>query len=68
MLLNQTVLIKWNPKNKQYYANKGYIYTKMKDNFLVKIDDLSDSSDVLVDEARPHTRDFSHELGRLYIC
>lgn len=20
------------------------------------------------DEARPHTRDFSHELGRLYIC
>lgn len=49
MLLNQTVLIKWNPKNKQYYANKGYIYTKMKDNFLVKIDDLSDSSDVLVD-------------------
>ena len=22
----------------------------------------------LIDEARPHTRDFSHELGRLYIC
>lgn len=22
----------------------------------------------LFDEARPHTRDFSHELGRLYIC
>jgi hypothetical protein len=21
-----------------------------------------------IDEARPHTRDFSHELGRLYIC
>ena len=22
----------------------------------------------IFDEARPHTRDFSHELGRLYIC
>ena len=22
----------------------------------------------IIDEARPHTRDFSHELGRLYIC
>lgn len=21
-----------------------------------------------IDEVRPHTRDFSHELGRLYIC
>jgi len=31
---------------------------------------LEDAKDEIenFDEARPHTRDFSHELGRLYIC
>ena len=35
-------------KNKKYYEEKGYIYTKMKDDFDVQVFDLSEGSDVSV--------------------
>lgn len=41
--------MKWHPMNKQYYENKGYTYTKMYNEFEVKVEDLSDNSHVLVD-------------------
>ena len=49
MLLTKTVKTKWNPSNKKWYGNKGYVYTKMKDEFEVKVGDLMDNSNVKVD-------------------
>lgn len=49
MLLTKTVIIKWNSKHKKYYESKGYIFTKWKDEFEVKIEDLPDNSHALVD-------------------
>ena len=47
-LISKTAIVKWNPKNKEYYENKGYTYTKWKDEFKVKVEDLSDSSQSFV--------------------
>ena len=49
MILTKSVLIKWHSKNKKWYEERGYIFTKMKDEFEVKVEDLSDGTDVLVD-------------------
>ena len=43
-LLSDVIPIKWNPANKQWYESKGYIFTKCKDEFEVKIEDLSKAS------------------------
>jgi len=48
MLLTKEVKMKWNPVNKKWYGNKGYIFTKYKDEFEVRIEDLSDGSGVFV--------------------
>ena len=40
MLLTKTVKIKWNKNQKQNYISKGYKYTKMGDEFEIKVDDL----------------------------
>ena len=47
-LITETVKIKWNPRNKKYYESFGYIYTKMGDEFEVKIEHLTKGSDVKV--------------------
>lgn len=49
MLLTKTVKMKWNPNIKKYYEQRHYIYTKMGDEFEVKVEDLQDGSHVLVD-------------------
>lgn len=41
LIPNQLVKMKWHPRNKEYYENLGYIYTKMGDGFDVKIEDLT---------------------------
>lgn len=46
MLLTKTVITKWNPANIKWYEGKGYIFTKWKDEFEVKVEDLSDGSSV----------------------
>lgn len=48
MLLTNTVMIKWYPRNKNWYKNKGYIFTKMEGEFEVKIKDLPNTSRVLI--------------------
>lgn len=40
--------MKWNSRNKKYYEDKGYTYTKMKDEFEVLVTDLPKYSAVLV--------------------
>ena len=48
MLLNQKVTLKWNSKIKKHYVDLGYIYTKMGDEFLVDINDLTKGSNARV--------------------
>lgn len=39
-IIQETLKIKWNTKTKTYYEDKGYIFTKFKDEFEVKIKDV----------------------------
>lgn len=38
---NQIIKIKWHSQNKEHYINKGYVFTKYRDEFLVRAEDLS---------------------------
>jgi len=49
MLISKTVMMKWNSRNKKLYESKCYTFTKMGDEFEVKIEDLTKGSPVLVD-------------------
>ena len=48
MLLTKTVKLNWHPKIKKHYEEKEYIYTKMGDEFEVKVEDLTKGSNVKV--------------------
>ena len=48
-LVTKTVKVKWNSKIKKYYEALGYIFTKMGDEFEVRIEDLPKSSHVKVE-------------------
>lgn len=43
-IVNKTVKVKWNGRNKKYYESLGYEYTKLGDEFEVKVEDLSNGS------------------------
>jgi DNA-binding CsgD family transcriptional regulator len=47
-LLTKTVIVKWHSQNKNRFVNKGYQFTKMGDGFKVKVEDLTDGSNVKV--------------------
>lgn len=49
MLITKQVEITWNPQNKNHYVEKGYTYTKMRDTFIVDVNDLTESSNYRVD-------------------
>jgi len=44
MLLSKSAMMKWHPRNKKYYKEKEYPFTKMGDEFEVKVEDLTDGS------------------------
>ena len=44
LLLQKTVKVKWNSKNKKRYVDAGYIFTKMGDEVEIKTEDLSPGS------------------------
>lgn len=48
MLLTKEVTMFWNGNNKKHFVSKGYIFTKMKDKFIVDVNDLSHGSKVKV--------------------
>lgn len=78
MLLTKTVKIKWHPSNKKYYELKGYKFTKWKDEFEVKVEDLSNGAkthvDVMCDECKEILiylkwqtyKRYVHEDGKYY--
>lgn len=45
---NQMIKVKWHSQNKDHYINKGYVFTKYKDEFLVRAEDLSKSATAMV--------------------
>jgi rubrerythrin len=49
LLITKNVKIRWKSNNKKWYEGNGYIFTKMGDDFQVKIDDLSRGTNTLVD-------------------
>lgn len=77
-LISKTTTMKWNTKNKIYYESKGYIFTKWKDKFEVKTEDLSKGCGVHIeaecDECgktlRPAWDDYKNHLheGNTYYC
>jgi len=48
MLLTEKVIIKWIPNTKKHYVEKGYIFTKIRDEFEIRAEDLSHGSSVKV--------------------
>lgn len=48
MLVSDVVELKWNPRIKNEYTQLGYIYTKMKDSFKVRVSDLKRYSMAIV--------------------
>jgi len=48
MLISETIIMKWNSKNKKWFELKKYKFTKMKDEFEVRVEDLSECAKTLV--------------------
>ncbi|GAB6423139.1 hypothetical protein bcgnr5372_27630 [Bacillus luti] len=48
MLITKTVMLCWMPSNKDHFLKKGYEFTKFKDKFEAKVEDLSPKSNVEV--------------------
>lgn len=48
MLISKTATVKWNSKNKKHYVDLGYCFTKMKDEFDVRVEDLTNGSSAIV--------------------
>ena len=46
---NQMIEMTWMPTTKEYYENLGYAFTKMRQKFLVKAEDLSCGSNKVVE-------------------
>ena len=44
MLISKAVKVKWCPHNKKRYESLGYVFTKMGDEFEVKVEDLTNNS------------------------
>ncbi|MEM4994988.1 zinc-ribbon domain-containing protein [Priestia sp. SB1] len=49
MLISEKVTIRWHNTTKKYFESKGYIFTNLRDEFEVKVEDLTHGSFVLVE-------------------
>lgn len=47
-LVSTVVVVSWNVNNKEWYVSKGYPFTKFKDKFEVKVEDLTKGSHVSI--------------------
>lgn len=48
-LITKTAKVKWHSSTKKYYESLGYIFTKMGDEFEVKVEDLTEGSHVKIE-------------------
>lgn len=44
MIITKSVELCWNPTNKQYYVDLGYVFTRFREKFTIKIEDLQPNS------------------------
>lgn len=49
MLITEIAKMNWHPGNKKWYESKGYIFTKLKDEFEIKVEDLPNGSNVKIE-------------------
>lgn len=71
MLISKTVRIKWNPKNRKWYEDKRYVFTKWGDEFEVEIEDLPDGSGALIciecDNCGKELKDVEWRIFKRYV-
>ena len=48
MILDEYIEVTWQPKNKENYINRGYVFTKLNDKLIVKVCDLSHGSNCII--------------------
>lgn len=48
-LITKNVTMKWNGRNKKWFIDKGYLFTKIGEEFEVRVEDLMNGSNMLVD-------------------
>lgn len=41
MIISEEIYVSWNAKTKSHYVSAGYVFTKIGDKFLVRVDDLT---------------------------
>lgn len=68
MLLSEKVKLKWNSKIKNHYVNLGYVFTKMKDEFYVHVDDLTKGSLAEVDVECDYCHKIYRKAWRNYLA
>jgi len=77
VLLTEEIETSWHKSNKEWYINKGYAFTKMKDKIKVKVYDLPRGSGVVVDvlcdncgcRLKPKWYDYNnHKHDDKYFC
>lgn len=62
----QLIEMTWVSRNRKFYMNKGYNFTKIYDKFLVNVDDLPKSSDKYVDVICDHCGNIYKETYKHY--
>ena len=76
MIIDDKVLMTWNGRNKKHFESKGYVYTKQRDEFYVKIEDLQETShvkihvgcDICGKENHVAYRDYLNRKTDEYLC
>ena len=76
MIIDDKVLMTWNGRNKKHFESKGYIYTKQRDEFYVKVEDLQETShvkihvgcDICGKENHVAYRDYLRRKADEYLC
>lgn len=67
MLLTKEVKIKWWRSNKTYLESKGYSFTKMNDDVLVRVEDISHGSSAIVEvECDYCKKKFERSISKYY--
>lgn len=76
MIIDDKVLMTWNGRNKKHFESKGYIYTKQREEFYVKVEDLQETShfkihvacDICGKENHVAYRDYLKRKTKEYLC
>lgn len=66
LIENQEITIKWSPKTKQHYIDRGYEFTKYKDTFNIKISDLPLGSDYEIKYICDYCGDIAYRKYEVY--